>query len=169
MHFCSVFGSLINSLLSVINMLLFKPFFCFILLLLHLCIFLENIYNALGTFPTGTLEDNKHILLMLLFYSLQNVGITVSWSWGDYKEYFTYKDHKHRNVFSFCVEGSTCVHLCAFVHTGWALSCKLQLTAVRVHVNTWGWRRAMVRSFSAPASPMAQLWGSLGSPLNAAH
>lgn len=169
MHFCSVFGSLINSLLSVINMLLFKPFFCFILLLLHLCIFLENIYNALGTCPTGTLEDNKHIQLMLLFYSLQNMGITVSWSWGDYKEYFTYKNHKHKNFFSFCVEGFTCVHLCAFVHTGWALSCKLQLTAVREHVNTWRWRRATARSFSAPASPMAQLWGSLGSPLNVAH
>lgn len=112
MHFCSVFGSLINSVLSVINMLLFKPFFCLILLLLHLCIFLENKYDALGTFPTGTLENNKHILLMLLFYSVQNVGITVSWSWGDYKKYFTYKDHKHRVFFSFCVEGSTCVHLC---------------------------------------------------------
>lgn len=115
MHFCSVFGSLINSLLSVINMLLFKPFFCFILLLLHLCIFLENIYNALSTCPTGTLEDNKHIQLMLLFYSLQNMGITVSWSWGDYKEYFTYKDHKHKNFFSFVLRGPPvciCVHLC---------------------------------------------------------
>lgn len=115
MHFCSVFGSLINSVLSVINMLLFKPFFCLILLLLHLCILLENKYDALGTFPTGTLEDNKHILLRLLFYSVQNVGITVSWSWENYEKYFTYKDHKHRGFFSFCVEGSTCVHLCVCI------------------------------------------------------
>lgn len=169
MHFCSVFGSLINSVLSVINMLLFKPFFCLILLLLHLCILLENKYDALGTFPTGILEDNKHILLRLLFYSVQNVGITVSWSWGDYEKYFTYKDHKHRGFFSFCVERSTCVHLCAFVHTGRALSCKVQWTAVRVHANTRGWRRAVARSFSAPASPMAQLRGSLESPVNPAH